>query len=603
VWSRKWALPKFEGFDQAIDWPSGLSFNARYFDRSFLNGLSKAEWIDAARELEQVLVDSAIEKSVEAWPTQIASLHGARIISNLKSRRTQLMESGLDHYKFLAREVDVVGSDKPEWFDVVRKENGDVLISMYKVTKDSERGNILYERLFIQSETREVRMFGLGGNDVVNVSGEESKIKIRFIGGDGEDQLKDTSEDPRRTFFYDDERQRSIVEGKIVNRISRDANVNTYDRKAFKYDRLAPLLFGNFNPDDGVFVGGGFVAVTQGFRKDPFKSRHLFLATIAPLTQSFNFRYDARFTDAVGKWDLGLDFDLKAPNYVNNFFGMGNETIFDREAEEKYDLDNNISYYRFRFEELMVEASLSRKIGSSGTFKIGPVYQRIEIEEPSKHVRYIDEVYAPTLPYNLYETFNAYSGLKAQLSIDKRNDPVFTSRGVVWTVGGKALAGLNHETSSFGSVQSSLSLYHSFRLPARVVFALRVGAGKNFGGYEFYQAQILDGRTELRGFRKTRFYGDEKLFMNIEMRMKVASFRSYLLPASFGILAFHDGGRVWYSEDGVGDPSTLDGKSSAWHSGWGGGVWFTPFNLAVLAIEAGHSEEGTLGYVRLGFLF
>jgi hypothetical protein len=136
-----------------------------------------------------------------------------------------------------------------------------------------------------------------------------------------------------------------------------------------------------------------------------------------------------------------------------------------------------------------------------------------------------------------------------------------------------------------------------------VIFAARIGGGINDGKYNFYQAQILSGKDELRGYRKTRFYGDHKLYANFEVRLRLLSFRSYLFPATFGILGFHDLGRIWYKNENGIDPSVIGGKSNLWHKGWGGGVWFTPFNLTVLSAEVGHSSEGTLGYVRLGFLF
>lgn len=165
------------------------------------------------------------------------------------------------------------------------------------------------------------------------------------------------------------------------------------------------------------------------------------------------------------------------------------------------------------------------------------------------------------------------------------------------------MAGTDRRANNFSSYEGSLSVYQSFMLPARVVFAARVGGGLNTGNYEFYQAQILDGKTELRGFRKTRFYGDSKFYTNLEMRIKLFSIKTYLFPASLGILGFHDLGRIWYKDASGIDPSARTGKSNAWHKGWGGGLWFTPFNLAVLSLEAGHSEEGTLAYVRLGFMF
>ena len=163
--------------------------------------------------------------------------------------------------------------------------------------------------------------------------------------------------------------------------------------------------------------------------------------------------------------------------------------------------------------------------------------------------------------------------------------------------------GLNKDAGNFLSGNTSLSFYHSFRIPSPLVFAVRVGMGRNTGDYEFYQAQVLDGKTEVRGLRKTRFYGDSEFYTNAEIRLKLRSFRTYLFPASAGLLIFHDSGRVWYKDPAGKDPSTADGSSSKWHRGIGGGLWFTPFDLAVVSAEAAKGDDGWLAYIRLGFLF
>jgi outer membrane protein assembly factor BamA len=165
------------------------------------------------------------------------------------------------------------------------------------------------------------------------------------------------------------------------------------------------------------------------------------------------------------------------------------------------------------------------------------------------------------------------------------------------------MVGVDKGTQDFNTFETDIRFYHTFQFPGRLIFALRAGGGINTGKYEFYQAQILDGKTELRGFRKTRFYGDSKFYTNMEVRLKLASFRTYLFPVSFGILGFHDIGRVWYKDENGIDPTASEGKSNVWHTSWGGGLWFTPFNMAVLSTELGHSKEGNLFYVRLGFLF
>ncbi|HEY0742490.1 MAG TPA: hypothetical protein VGD40_13540, partial [Chryseosolibacter sp.] len=134
-WSRRWALPKFEGFDDEIRWPSGLSFNARYFDRSFLTGLSANDWSEVATELKTNLTDSAIEKSIRQLPPEAYSIHGPEIIRKVKARRDKIERYALSHYRFLAKEVDVVGSNKREQFEIEKQPDGDTKVQVFKITK------------------------------------------------------------------------------------------------------------------------------------------------------------------------------------------------------------------------------------------------------------------------------------------------------------------------------------------------------------------------------------------------------------------------------------------------------------------------------------
>lgn len=609
LWSRKWALPKFEGFADDIRWPSGLSFNARYFDRSFLTDMEKDEWVAAAREIQSGLSDSVIEEAIAQWPREIYALHGAEIIRKLKARRDNIVQYALEHYRFLAREVDITGSDKHEEFDVAREENGDVQVDVYKVGKEGGRDTKIYSRHFDHFETREIRLYGGGGNDRFTIRGNSgASIKVRVIGGDDADSLRDDSRvggPGRRTIFYD-QTEGSFVnsKGEVNDRTSNDPGVNAYDRRAFQYDRLAPLVYGTFNPDDGLFIGGGLLYQNHGFRKEPFRQRHIALANIAPRTRSYNFLYRGIFTGVFNnKWNVEIGADVKAPNFVNNFFGWGNESEFDQDIDDQPSIiaDDAIDYYRFRFEEIRFEAQLARKLGNYSELKIGPAFQRIELEAPDGNDRYVYD-YAGTLPYDIFEEFNTYAGLSWELLLERRDHPVVTRRGVHGRLAGRTMESVDGG-QGFSGFEGSLAFFHTFQMPGRLIFALRAGGGINTGNYEFYQAQILDGSTQLRGFRKTRFYGDSRFYGNMEVRLRLASFRTYLFPVQLGILGFRDFGRVWYKDSEGNDPTAQSGNSDVWHTSWGGGLWMTPFNLTVLSAEVGHSVEGNLFYVRLGFLF
>ena len=595
--SKKWALPKLEGFDYTVKWPSGFMFNARYFDRSFLTGLSKQDWIETARAVKDSLSDREIERAIHQWPDSIFKLHGDQIIAKIKSRRDNLEKYAVQHYLYLAKAVDVVGSDKHEFFHVQRLENGDVHVVVRKMKSDGETKKIIYDRLFKYDETDEVRLYGLGGKDEFLIEGESKKgIKVRVIGGEGEDELKDESHVAgisKKNIFYDTRSGNEFdFDSESKDKTATSPEVNRYDRKSFKYDVLMPLLTGNLNPDDGLFVGGGFIYTTHGFRKDPFKSKHMVLVSYALKTSSYDFKYAGDFTDVLHDWDLNVNLSVKQPNYVNNFFGLGNESVFNTDIDETANVDKPIEYYRLRFQEISSAIGLSKEVGGFATFSVTHNFQSVEIDDADGKDRFITD-FDNTIGDVDFEAYKSYTGGSLNLTFDKRDNPRLTSTGVYWNNNASLLTGVDNATNTFAALNSQLVFYYTLRMPSSFTIAARFGAGANLGDYEFYQAQVLDGKTELRGFRKTRFYGDSKIYNNLEVRWNLFSFRTYIFPASMGILAFNDIGRVW-----------LEGEnSSLWHHGYGGGLWIAPFNTAVISAEVGHSVEATLFYVRLGFMF
>jgi hemolysin activation/secretion protein len=141
---------------------------------------------------------------------------------------------------------------------------------------------------------------------------------------------------------------------------------------------------------------------------------------------------------------------------------------------------------------------------------------------------------------------------------------------------------------------ASLALYRSFRFPLRLTLATRFGGTANLSAdYEFFQAATLGGLSNLRGFGRTRFAGRQSAYNNTEVRLQLAHFRSYLLPATIGLLAFHDVGRVWVPGE----------TSTTWHRGYGPGLWLAPTPQVVLTAMYGISTEGRLPLIRLGFFF
>jgi hypothetical protein len=589
--SRPWILPKFQGFRAQARNIKTFNFNARYFDRSFLNGLSGDAWLKAVDSFIPLMTDKMIDSAMAEQPVEVQKFRSAWIAETLKKRREFLKKEVLEYYHFLEKEVDIVGTDKREFFDVLRNGDGSVRVRMYKINKEGKISSGLYDRTFYRGNTNEIRLWGQGESDSILITGAASRtIRIRVIGGAGPDQLINNSEAKRsKTIYYDFNPDTNSVNGpgRLVNKTSGDPEVNRYDRKSYNYNIVAPLLSAAYNPDDGIFLGLSVKVTRHGFRKEPHKIIHQFRANKALATGAYNFRYKIDAVDVFGKADFVGEADIKAPDNVQNFFGIGNETEFVNEGDKK------ISYYRSRYNLIQGFGMLRKNAGQNLTLLTGSVFQRYWIEPEENIGRFISEPGLKGIDTAVLNKPKGFLGWQFQANIDNRNDEMLPSRGVLWKNTARVVKGLNSYANDFAQLATDLSFYLSFNVPADVVVAARVGAGINYGKYEFFQAQYLSGVENLRGFRKYRFAGDKMLYNNIDVRIRIADFRSYLLPGSIGLVLFNDIGRVWVKDE----------KSGKWHDGYGGGLWIAPGKRYVIAACYGFSSDGGLPFVTLGFQF
>jgi hypothetical protein len=589
--SRPWILPKFQGFRAKARNIKTFNFNARYFDRSFLNGLNEATWVKAIDSFIPLMTDKLIDSAIAKQPPEVQNFHAKWIANTLKQRRTFLKDEMIEYYHFLEKEVDVVGTDKREFFDVVRNDDGSVKVRMFKINKEGKLSSELFNRTFYRRNTKEIRLWGLGAGDSILITGNGSRtIKLRVIGGGGPDQLVNNGIAPgSKTVYYDfkADSNSSTGSGKIVNRTSDDPEVNRYNRKSYNYNIVAPLISAAYNPDDGVFLGLSVKITTHGFRKEPHKLIHQFRANKALATGAYNFRYKIDAVDVFGKTDIVAEADIKAPDNVQNFFGIGNETEFVDEG------DKDISYYRSRYNLIQGFGMMRTDAAANLTLLTGPVFQRYWIEPEENIGRFISQPDLKGIDTALLNKPKGFLGWQFQANVDTRNNEMLPSRGIFWKNTARVVKGVNEYANDFAQLATDLSLYLSFNVPADLVVAARVGAGINYGKYEFFQAQYLSGLENLRGFRKYRFAGDKMFYNNIDLRIRIADFRSYLLPGSIGLLAFNDIGRVWVKDE----------KSGKWHNGYGGGIWLAPGKRYVIAACYGFSSDGGLPFVTLGFQF
>jgi len=583
--------PQLQGFRAKARNIRTYNANAKWFDRNYMNELSEEDWRKAAETVVNTMTDTLIEYALKLQPKELHSYSMSSIIAKLKERRKYYVEEMISYYKFLAEMVTIYGSDKRDLFDILRNEDGSVTVTVSKLSKDGEAGKKLYERKFLAGETKEIRLFGLGGDDKFVQHGKDGgSILVRIIGGAGSDVFDNASEAPAgKTRIYDLSKEKNQFTGTGSYRsfLSEDPAVNAFNKRDFKYNVLVPFLNVGYNPDDGLFLGAFFQYTTQGFRKNPYSQLHRLAITHALATKAYNFKYNFEAIDAIGKTDLLFNAEVQAPDHTINFFRYGNETIFDKTK------GNGIVYYRARFDLANVDLQVRIKLAQFLTVSVGPTFQYFKIDSNDNKGRFINQTGLNGLdPATLYKT-KSYAGGTARLALDNRNDKILTSRGINWQTVFNSYKGLGDYTHNYSQLKSELSLFTSFDRQGTVVIGTRVGWGKNFGKYEFFQAQYLNGTENLRGYRKYRFAGDEMFYHNLDLRLKLGEFKTYLFPGAIGLLAFNDVGRVWVKGE----------HTDQWHDGYGGGLWIAPLKKSVVTISYAQGTDGGLALISWGYFF
>jgi hypothetical protein len=578
-------MPKFQGFDYTVDDVKGLGFNARYFDRSFMTEPDLHDWITIAKDIQEDVTDTIIHEAILSLPGNIYDSTGLEIENKLKSRRELLHNYAEEYYRFLSRNVDVVGTKERERFEVTRRDNGNTLVTMHALSK--KKGKMkeqLYAREFKPDETKEIRLYGLKGKDSFRINGSGKKgIKIRVIGGKGNDSIVDRSKVSglgKKTIVYDrKDKNNVIIKGPETKlQLSKRKSVNSYDRKQFKYNKTMPLLAVGYNIDDGLFIGGGATIHRYNFRDS---TNHKVQGRLAFQTGAFAISYSGIITSISQIFDLMWEADFSLPRNVDNFYGLGNETK---------KLTSDKTYHRIRYAYTWVNPQLKQKINETFDYSFGAFYQYFQVTDTAD--RFIGDIYNVLLDSAAYLPHH-YAGPNLAINLDTRNDKVLPSRGILWKTEGLGFYSIREKGRNFVKIRSDLSFYLSFRRDPRVVFAFRFGGAVNLGDYEFFHANFLGGRTNLRGFRSNRFAGDHSFYQNTEIRLKLLNIKSYIFNGQTGFLLFNDIGRVW-----------VDGENSKrWQDGYGVGIWLTPFDFTALTVAYNRSYDDSLITFTFKFLF
>ena len=191
--SRPFFVPKFHTFKPAYGYLPGLVYQARFLDERGLSQLTRADFQRLAADMQRRLPDTLIERALRRLPPAVFALEGPGLGAALKARRHNLTRAADAFYQTLARHPVLGGTAEPERFVVHRYQDSTTVHVFSKALSRLTRGDSLrFRRTFFTAETKELRLEGLGGNDVFEVvsTGSGRFISLRLHGGAGRDQLR-----------------------------------------------------------------------------------------------------------------------------------------------------------------------------------------------------------------------------------------------------------------------------------------------------------------------------------------------------------------------------------------------------------------------------
>jgi len=584
--TRPWLDPVLGNFTGTIPHIKYSLFKTRFLQEYPSGQLNYADYMRVVNQFVKDETDEVLTEAIKRLPGPFDARH-AQLLAILKQRRDNIPAAMDEYYKFIYKTVDIRNSEKDELINITDAPNAALHVVINKLKESGKTGDVLMDMTYQPGITKEIRLYTSAGDDHVVIDNKTSPIKLRLIDSIGNKTI-DIKQADTKIKLYGLKGNTTITGDS--SRISQHLSTDTANARFLRvnpYNVWMPLADADINRDDGFLLGVGFRYIGRdGFRKLPYSTMQDFMITHSFETNAFRINYYGQWTQVIGKADFTFKALIDAPDNTMNFFGQGNETVFDKVADYH-------RYYRARFDLYQFDPALRWHTGKKSTFSFGPSLQLYHLNADDNKNRSISQPGLITsYDSTTYTKDKAHAGLIANFISNARNNSVLPSGGYYFDVKLQGYTGLNSYSKSFAQLIPEFTYYQKVDTGAIFVLSDRVGGGVSIGNPAFYQSLFLGGQGNLLGYLQNRFAGQQSIYNNLQARVRLANVAGYILPGQLGLTGFYDTGRVW---------AKGDISSDTWHQGVGGGLYFAPASLTVIQLLVGHSNEGWYPYISFNF--
>ena len=565
--------------------PKWFNLEPYPLDIVLISKSGKDVWDKQVAHIKKNITDVVIDDAFTNFPNEVKDETISDIKRKLQGRRSNLQKISDSYFKHINKFQIIRGTQKNDWFEIERLKNRQTKITAYTIKK-GEKNNIFHQRIYNESETKELWIYGLDEEDVFIVKGDKkTQLKIRIIGGQNNDKY--TILNGEKVIIYDFKTKKNTFEtNKGRKKLTDDYETNVYDYKKLKNSKnvITPTI--GFNPDDGVKVGFSNIYTAYGFERNPFTSEHSLSGAYYFATNGIELDYVSEIANVFGKWNFGINSTFTSPNFAINYFGEGNDSS-NPEANDLKEED----YNRIRISKFFAGTFIQWKSDLNAQIKLGVKYQKIQVENTTD--RFVNSEFGANNSVFEHQKFINAEGSYQFENIDNHAFPTMGMRTEIVT---GYTSNLNNN-KNFGYLIPSISFDYKLVPSGQLVLATKLKSHFTFGGsYEFYQAANIGGNDGLRGYRNQRFTGKNSLYQSTDIRLNLIRFKTILVPLNIGLFGGFDYGTVWGQEN-----STF--KNTKFNTSLGGGVFFNAANMMSGNISTFHSDDGLRLAVKFGFAF
>jgi hypothetical protein len=569
-------------------------FNVEPFplDVALLTTATKADWDKEVARIQKNLTEAVIDNAFLNFPIEVRDETIQTIKEKLIQRRENLNLISDEYFEIVNKYATVRGTDKDDWFEIERLENGQTSIKVFRIKK-GEKKDLFHERIYKPEENKEIWVFGLDDGDYFEVKGNgKGKIVLRLIGGQNKDTYNIVN--GKKVHVYDYKSKESeFITNEGHRHLKDDYYTNLYDYKKVKYNSKVILPIFGFNPDDGFKLGLGGLFTKNGYDSETFSSQHSINAHVFFATGGVDFNYKGEFAEIADNVNLGLKARFASHNFATNFFGYGNSTPnfnIDNPDGEEEDMDFN----RVRQSTYSVGASLIRRGEYGSELSIGVNFESIEIENNEE--RFINDFFQSDLQPDRDNFINA----EFSYGFNNVDEPAFPTLGLDFKLTLGYTSNISN-SNDFSYLIPTLGIAYRLGSSGHLVLASRVEGYLNFGdGFEFYQAPSLGANNGLRGYRNERFSGKRSFFHSTDLRYNLKRLSTSIVPIEYGVYGGFDYGRVWVDDDLVGNSEF---NEDALNTSVGGGLFVNMVDMLSLNIGLFTSDDSMRFSFGFGFQF